>query len=156
MCRVKLALSPSDPINILFVLKSTDPPFGQSWQDWGFAVSQGAGFYDGDHDGIYNPVDLNGNGKWDSNEDRPDLLGDMTTWCVYNDGLPPALRTYNDVNPQGIEIQQTVFAQKDSADLNNVIFIRYRIINTGTVADVLDSVYFGNTNDADIGDNGCQ
>ena len=144
----------NDPKNILYVVRSTDPPFGESWQNWKIAVSQGADFYDGNHDGIYNPVDLNGNGKWDPNEDRPDLLGDMTAWCVYNDGLPSIQRVYSDVSPQGIEVQQTVFAQKDSADLNNVVFIRYRFINRGTVADVLDSVYFGSTNDADIGDNG--
>ncbi len=150
----KVGSDPNDPINRLYILKSTDPPFGQSWLDWRFAVAQGAGFYDGDHDGIYNPVDLNGNGKWDLNEDRPDLLGDMSIWCVYNDGTPPAQRFFSNVNPQGIEIQQTIFAQKDSADLNNVIFERYRIINRGTVADVLDSVYFGAVYDVDIGDNG--
>jgi len=150
----RVGIIPEDPKNILYIVKSTDPPFGQAWQDWKIAVSQGAGFYDGNKDGIYNPVDLNGNGKWDSNEDRPDLLGDMTTWCVYNDGLPAVQRTFYGVNPQGIEIQQTIFAQKDSADLNNVNFVRYRIINRGTVADVLDSVYFGSVNDADIGDSG--
>ena len=144
----------TDALNNIFVVNSTDHPFGQTWQDWKSAVDQGAGFYDGNHDGIYNPVDLNGNGKWDLNEDRPDLLGDKTIWCVYNDGLPSADRIFTDVEPQGIEIQQTVFAQKDSADLNNVVFIRYRLINKGTVADVMDSVYFGEANDADIGDNG--
>ena len=150
----KVGSTQYDPNNILYTVKSTDPPFGQSWQNWKFAVDQGAAFYDGDHDGIYNPVDLNGNGKWDPNEDRPDLLGDMTTWCVYNDALASPLRTFNDVSSQGIEIQQTVFAQKDSADLNNVIFVKYRLINKGIVTDVLDSVYFGLVNDIDIGDSG--
>ena len=150
----KIGTIPQDPINILYVVKSSDPPFGPSWLLWISAVSQGADFYDGDHDGIYNPVDLNSNGKWDPDEDRPDLLGDITAWCVYNDGLPADKRTYSDVNPQGIEIQQTVFAQKDSADLNNVIFVRYRLINRGTIADVMDSVYFGTAADIDIGDNG--
>ena len=145
---------PEDPKNILYTVRSTDPSFGQAWQDWKIAVSQGAGFYDGNKDGIYNPVDLNGNGQWDPNEDRPDFLGDMTIWCVYNDGLPGIQRYYESVNPQGIEIQQTVFAQKDSADLNNVVFIRYRLINRGTAADVLDSVYFGIADDSDIGDSG--
>jgi hypothetical protein len=150
----RVGIIPEDPKNLLSIVKSTDSPFGQAWQDWKIAVSQGASFYDGNHDGVYNPVDLNGNGKWDPNEDRPDLLGDMTTWCVYNDGVPTAQRVFNDVSPQGIEIQQTAFAQKDSADLNNVVFVRYRIINRGTVADVLDSVYFGSLYDMDIGDSG--
>ena len=159
-CRVmdyipgKEGSSPDDPQNKIYVIRSTDPPFGPSWQNWENAVSQGAAFYDGNNDGVYNPVDLNGNGKWDPNEDRPDLLGDMTAWCVYNDGLPDSLRVFNNVSPLGIEIQQTVFAQKDSAELDNVIFIKYRIINTGTVTDVLDSVYFGSSNDADIGASG--
>ena len=145
---------PQDPKNILYVVRASDPPFGQSWQNWKVAVSQGASFYDGNNNGVYNPVDLNGNGKWDPNEDRPDLLGDITAWCVYNDGVPATQRIYTDVNPQGIDIQQTVFAQKDSADLNNIIFVRYRIFNRGTVADVMDSVYFGSVYDFDIGDNG--
>ena len=115
------------------------------------AVKLGAGFYDGNHDNVHNPVDLNSNGKWDPNEDRPDLLGDITAFCVYNDGVPSSQRAYTDVSPQGIEIQQTVFAQKDSAALNNVIFVKYTLINRGTAADVLDSVYFGLYSDADIG-----
>jgi hypothetical protein len=150
----KIGTIPQDSINIIYVVKSADPPFGQSWQNWKSAVSQGADFYDGNNDGIYNPVDLNSNGKWDPDEDRPDLLGDITAWCVYNDGLPADQRTFNDVNPQGIEIQQTVFAQKDSADLNNVVFVKYRLINRGTVADVMDSVYFGTAADIDIGQYG--
>jgi hypothetical protein len=150
----KVGTVPQDPKNIIYVIRSGDPPFGLSWQNWKYAVSQGADFYDGDHDGLYNPVDLNGNGVWDPNEDRPDLLGNITAWCVYNDGVPSDQRVYNDVSPQGIEIQQTVFAQKDSADLNNVVFVRYRIINRGTVANLLDSVFFCSTNDIDIGDNG--
>ena len=145
---------PIDPKNVLFIVKSSDPPFSQSWDNWSIAVNEGANFYDGNHDGIYTPVDLNGNGKWDLNEDRPDLLGDMTIWCVYNDGIAAGLRSYYDVTPKGIEIQQTVFAQKDSAALNNVIFVRYKLINKGTVSDVLDSVYFSCVNDADIGDDG--
>jgi hypothetical protein len=152
----KVGTVPQDPKNIIYVIRSDDPPFGLSWQNWKYAVSQGADYYDGNHDGIYNPVDLNGNGKWDPNEDRPDLLGNITAWCVYNDGVPSDQRVYNDVIPQGIEIQQTVFAQKDSADLNNVVFVRYRIINRGIVANVLDSVFFCSTNDIDIGDNGAQ
>ena len=151
----KVGSFPQDPNNRLYIVRTGDPPFSQSWQDWKYAVSQGADFYDGDHDGIYNPNDLNGNGIWDPDEDRPDFLGDITVWCVYNDGLPSNQRIYNDViNPQGIEIQQSVFAQKDSADLNSVIFVRYRLINTGTVADVMDSVYFGAAADVDVGDNG--
>ncbi len=58
-----------------------------SWQEWIFAVEIGAEFYDGDNDGIYNPVDLNSNGEWDPDEDRPDIIGDQVAWCVFNDAV---------------------------------------------------------------------
>jgi hypothetical protein len=62
------------------------------------------------------------------------------------------------VEPQGIEIHQTVFAYKNShplfGNLDNTIFIRYRIINRGTVSEKLDSVYFTLFSDIDIGDHG--
>lgn len=146
----------------LYVIKSSDPDFDigvtdpakRSWTQWKIAVSLGADFYDGDHDGIYNPIDKNGNGKWDPDEDRPDLLGDVTAWCVYSDQLDASLRLFNDVLPQGIEIRQSVFAYNANGPLANIIFIRYKIVNTGFVADVLDSVYFSTVADADIGDNG--
>ncbi len=148
--------TPSDPKNKIYVLDKNDFPFGQSWQDWIDAVSIGAAFYDGNNDGLYTPVDLNSNGLWDSNEDGPDILADRTAWCVYNDGVPASQRRYNDVNPQGIEIYQTVFAY-DSLntfypELKKTIFVRYRLKNTGTVASVLDSVIFGIWSDNDIGD----
>ncbi len=148
--------SPTDPKNRIYVVDKNDTPFGQSWQDWIDAVSIGASFYDGNIDGFYNPVDLNSNGIWDSNEDKPDLLGDKTAWCVYNDGVPASQRRFNDVNPMGIEIQQTVFAYDSFntiyPELRNTIFVRYRINNSGTVGNVLDSVIFGIWSDNDIGD----
>ena len=147
----KVGSSSIDPKNIIYVVRSTDPDFGQAWQNWIFAVSQGADFYDGDHDGIFTPIDKNANGKWDPDEDRPANQGDITAWCVYNDGLQSDLRTYNDIQPQGIEIHQTVFAKNSTNNLGNIVFVEYRIINTGTKSDKLDSVYFGAFADADIG-----
>ncbi len=136
----------------LFVLRSTDPPFGESWQKWAEAVKGGAYFYDGDGDGVYNPVDKNGNGVWDPDEDAPDLLGDETVWCVYNDGLKSADRNFQHVDPQGIDVRQTVWAYATSGDLGNVIFLRYSIVNRGLVSDVLDSVYFSVWADPDLGE----
>ena len=158
------ATGQNDPRAQLYVVSAGDPPFDigvsdpakKSWSQWGDAVKLGADFYDGDHDGAYNPVDKNGNGKWDPDEDRPDILGDVTAWCVYSDQMPPPLRLsgFNDVNPQGIEIRQTVFAFNSKATIGNSIFVRYKIVNTGQVADVLDSVYFSVACDPDLGDNG--
>ncbi len=141
----------SDPRAQLYKIRYDDPPFGQSWQDWVDAVALGADFYDGDGDGIYNPIDLNGNNQWDPDEDHPDLLGDEMLWCVFHDGLPAAQRRWDTVEPQGIEIRQSVFAYSSSPYLQDVIFIRYRILNTGMVANDMTDVHFGVWDDPDIG-----
>ena len=90
-------------LKIQFIsIKKNDPDFGTSWQQYRFAADTGADFYDGDNDGIYNPVDLNSNGRWDVNEDKPDIFGDETVWCIFNDGQPASQRTrFPDVAPQG-------------------------------------------------------
>lgn len=110
----------------------------------------GAYFYDGNNDGIYSPVDLNQNGIWDPNEDRPDIIGDETLWCVYNDRTSRLYRRFNDVDPQRIEIRQTVFATNQTQSFSNTIFIRYSIVNKGTVAQIFDSVYFSVWTDPDL------
>ena len=141
-----------DTSTAVYVVKATDPPFGESWQNWSNAVAKGAYFYDGDGDGVYNPVDLNENGQWDWSEDCPDILGDVTAWAVYNDGVPAADRWFTDVPPQGIEIRQTVWTKYGEDYNKNVYYIRYSIVNRGTVADTLKDVYFGLWADNDLGD----
>jgi len=138
----------------IYVVKESDQPFGSSWQQWKFAVDVGADFYDGDGDEVYNPVDLNGNGEWDRDEDRPDIIGDQIAWCVFNDGVYPRIY-FENVPPLGIEIHQTVFGYKSNSapQLKNVLFIRYKIFNKGTVNSLLDSVYFTAWADADLGVN---
>jgi hypothetical protein len=148
----KVNSDPDDYLNKLYSVRSSDTPFGLSWQTWELAVELGAKFYDGDNDSIYNPVDLNYNGQWDANEDRPDFQGDITTWCIFNDGVPLDERRYN-INPQGIEIKQTLFASGGTNnEFEDIIFIRYEIENTGTVAELFDSVYFAPGADPDLGD----
>jgi hypothetical protein len=146
-----VGMDPNDPKASIYKLTSSDIPFGQSWQDWIDAVDLGADFYDGNNDGIYNPVDLNGNNQWDPNEDRPDLLLDESYWCVFNDGLPADQRRWKE-EPLGIEIRQTIFAEVSTGATGNVVFVRYRIKNTGLVADTLKDVYFSMQADADVGD----
>ena len=148
----KVGESPLDQIFKLYSVRSADPHFGDSWNDWKDAVELGADFYDGDGDGEYNPADLNGNGVWDLNEDAPGIIGDLTAWTVYNDAAPPELRRFNDVEAKGIEIQQTIFANSGSnKQIENIVFIRYRLINTGIVNTVFDSVYFSAWSDPDVG-----
>jgi hypothetical protein len=146
-----VGMDPNDPKASIYKLGASDIPFGQSWQDWIDAVELGADFYDGDDDGVYNPTDKNNNGMWDPDEDRPDLLLDETYWCVYNDGVPANQRRLES-EPQGIEIRQTIFATSSLDELGNVVFIRYRIKNTGLLTDTLKDVYFSFFADADVGD----
>jgi len=89
-----VGMDPNDPKASIYKLSANDIPFGQSWQDWIDAVDLGADFYDGNGDGNYNPVDLNGNNQWDPDEDKPDLILDETYWCVFNDGVPSGLRRW--------------------------------------------------------------
>lgn len=147
-----VGFDPNDPKNKLYIVRSDEEPFGESWQEWKTAVQLGADFYDGDKDGVYNPVDKNGNGVWDPDEDRPDLLGDETVWCVINDGKPAKDRRYTDVPPLGIEIHQTVFGFASSGLLGNMLFVRYKVINKNPDNKVLDSVYFSVWADPDLGD----
>ncbi|NNJ53500.1 MAG: hypothetical protein HKP17_10050, partial [Ignavibacteriaceae bacterium] len=145
----------NDPNAVVYVLNSQDEPFGSSWQDWIDAVGLGADFYDGDNDGNYNPVDKNGNGAWDPDEDRPDLIGDETVWCVFHDGLPVAQRRWNTTIEIGMEVRQSVFAFASAGAIGNIIFVRYRFTYQGTSPsspDELTDVYFGAWADPDLGD----
>ena len=142
----------TNPIYKIYVNNNSSTPDYTAWQDYINAVNSGADFYDGNADGIYNPVDLNSNGQWDPNEDKPDIIGDKMTWCVYNDGVPGNQRTrFAGVDPVSLEIHQSLFGYAATNLLGNVIFIRYELLNTGKVNSKLDSVYFSTWADPDIG-----
>ncbi len=145
----------NDPNAVIYVINSQDEPFGQSWQDWIDAVNLGADFYDGDGDNSYNPVDKNGNGAWDPDEDMPDLIGDELAWCVFHDGLPIAQRRWNTTVEVGMEVRQSVFAFASAGAIGNIVFVRYRFTYAGTGSndpDYLTDVYFGAWADTDLGD----
>lgn len=145
----------NDPNAVIYVINSQDEPFGQSWIDWIDAVGLGADFYDGDGDGIYNPVDKNGNGVWDIDEDAPDLIGDELAWCVYHDGLPVAQRRWSGTLEVGLEVRQSVFAFASAGAIGNIIFVRYRFTYVGispSDPEYLTDVYFGAWADPDLGD----
>ncbi len=140
-----------DPRASIYRVGADDTPFGTSWQDWKDAVDLGADFYDGNNDGLYDPVDLNNNGIWDPDEDKPDMLGDESFWCVYNDGVSSNERRWGS-EPQGIEVRQTIFGFASAGILDSVIFMRFRIKNVGLQADTLKNVFFGHLADVDIGE----
>lgn len=129
--------------NKIYIINKNDTPFGNSWIKWKDAVKLGAEFYDGDLNGVYDPIDRNQNNIWDENEDRPPNLGEVYSWCTFNDGVPKILR-YLHSNPMGIEIQQTLFLNKKllTSYLDRILFVRYRIINKGNVAEKFDSSFF--------------
>ena len=138
--------------NEMFIVDVNDPPFGTTWQNWTNAVNLGADFYDGNKDGFYNPIDLNGNGQWDPNEDRPGLIGNRTAFFVYSDKVPSFFRRFQDINPIGIEVRQTTYAFMNTEySLNNVVFVKYDILNKS--GSDLDSIMFSAWSDPDIGSN---
>jgi len=97
-----------DTTSRIYNVSNDDPPFGDKWEEWKNAVVLGAKFFDGDGNGNYDPIDHNGNGIWEPNEDRPDLLYDETYFTVFKDSRSPDLRYIKNVEPIGIEILQTV------------------------------------------------
>ncbi|QOJ27959.1 MAG: T9SS type A sorting domain-containing protein [Ignavibacteriales bacterium] len=142
----------ADPRSSIFVVRSSDAPFGEAWQKYRYAVQTGAEFYDGNNDGIYEPTDLNGNNQWDQNEDAPLLIGDYTSYTVYNDAVPSLKRLFRDQHPLGIQVAQSVFVKSlSTSGFNETAFIGYTITNKGT-HDVLDDVYFSVYSDPDLGD----
>jgi hypothetical protein len=130
---------PGEAMNMVL---ENDAPFGESWQLWRKAVAAGADFYDGDKDGVYDPVDKNKNGIWDPDEDRPDACGKVTYWRVDNDGLEPVSRKFKGIESQSIDIQRTAFITFLKGGRTPSVYVRFRIINRGFAAETLDSVYF--------------
>lgn len=130
-------------VQSLFYVTQKSEHFGHEWQNWREAVKLGAEFYDGDNDGNYNPIDKNGNGVWDYDEDKPAIYGDVMSWSAYNDG-----RIYA---TQGINIRQTIWSQQGNPDLDKVVFIKYSLENAGEISLTQDSVIFTLVADPDLG-----
>ncbi len=142
-----------DPKNGIYRVALQDSAFGASWELWKYAVMTGARYWDGNHNGIYDPIDLNHNGIWDPSEDMPEILGEISYYCVYNDGMSTELRRFQEV-PVGIEIRQTIYAYPNSAveAMRDAVFIRYEIVNKGNVASDISDVFFSAWTDTDMGE----
>ncbi|MCB9260041.1 MAG: T9SS type A sorting domain-containing protein [Ignavibacteriales bacterium] len=136
----------------LFLVNNDENPFNNSWIEWKKAVELGAEFYDGNLNGVYDPIDRNKNNIWDENEDRPPNLGNQFSWCVYND-LTDRTENYIQSDPLGIEIEQSSFINKKLifSDLDRLLFVKYRFRNTGVISSQLDSCYLTIASDFDAG-----
>lgn len=65
----------------------------------------------------------------------PDVLGDLMTWCVFNDADPaPHVSIAGGTAPLGAEVEQVVFGLDDPGPLGDVAFVRWRVRNRGASA----------------------
>jgi hypothetical protein len=79
----------------------------------------------------------------------PLVIGDMISWCVYND-MDPVRHTVPDnsqTDPLGLEVQQTSIQSKIGG-YSDVFFMYYKIINKGTHN--LRDVYIAGWSDPDV------
>jgi hypothetical protein len=110
------------------------------WNQW--PAAEGAPF-----------EDKNGNGTYEPATDVPGVPGaDQTLWHVSND-LDAGRTTYMyGSNPIGLEYQRTIWAYRRTGALGNTIFTRNKIINKSNTP--LDSAFFSQWSDPDLGDAG--
>lgn len=106
----KWGMGPNDPQAKFYRVKQSDGFGSQAYVDWADAVNLGADFQDLNNDGVYDP-----------NIDRPDILGERTSWTVLNDGVETSQRFFHTL-PMGLEIHQTVWALAQYDSLDDIIF----------------------------------
>ncbi len=118
---------PDNPSFKVYKINRGDGPENPNWANWPSELGA--------------PVDENGN---------PLVLGDQTLWAVYNDA-DPSYHSNNAGNsdPFGIEIQQTTFAFARKGPLNNIIFLKFLIINKGN--NILEDTFISLWSDPDLG-----
>lgn len=97
-----------------------------------------APFYDHDSDGNYDPT----------SGDHPCVQGDLAMYMIYNDKGQPHLESGGD--PFGVEVHMMPFAYISAdQELNNTIFIHYRLINRSN--GTYNNFHMGIFSDFDIG-----
>lgn len=79
--------------------------------------------------------------------DYPDILGDQALWYVYNDR--GNAHTESEAQSIGLEVRVMAFAYATNDEINDMTFYESTVINRSR--DRLDSVYFGNWADPDVG-----
>lgn len=65
----------------------------------------------------------------------PDVLGDLMTWCVFNDADPANhTNVVGATLPLGAEVEQLVFAFDDPGPAGDMAFVRWRVRHHGVTA----------------------
>lgn len=85
-----------------------------------------------------------------NDDGSPQVTGDQTLWCVYNDA--DRSKHNNDAgnsDPLGLEVQQTAFAYARQEPLGNMVFMKWKFINKGE--HTLDDTYVSVWSDPDLG-----
>jgi len=82
-------------------------------------------------------------------EGSPQILGDQTLFCVYNDLDASKNASWPRSQPLGAEVQQTMFGfdQPDARD--NTVFLRFRVINKSSTT--WNNTYVALWSDPDLG-----
>lgn len=78
-----------------------------------------------------------------------EVWGDQMLWSVYNEADSAAHIKFG-TSPLGVEIQQTVFGWSMAGPADNLVMLRWLIINRGI--ETLDSAYISIWSDPDLGD----
>jgi hypothetical protein len=119
--------------------------YESDWVEW--RAIDGAPFYDGDNDGIYNPDP--------SSDDIPGIEGaSQTIWFVANDQDASKTMDLYGTLPLGIEYQATIWAYAQTGTLENTIFRKYKLINkTDVLGDpkTFEDMYISMWSDPDVG-----
>jgi len=133
--------------------------YKEDWKNW--PVDLGAPFYDVNDNGVYDPVlDEDGmpviarfdaNGHIIEGGDYPGLAeADMTLWFAINDNNAGKAYSFAASPPIGLEIQITAWGyNQPEAAMGQIILKKYKITNHSGF--VIDSLYFGQWSDPDIG-----
>jgi flagellar hook capping protein FlgD/LVIVD repeat-containing protein len=133
-------MDPNDPLAKFYIVNSSDKQGSTAFLNWQDAVNLGADFQDLDGNGIYNP-----------NVDKPAITGDRMIWFPINDNTDVAQRTPRlNTAPIGIETHVIAWAWNRNDEFEDAVFFRYRFINA--TSEIKEDLIFSIWADSDIGD----
>lgn len=117
--------------------------YAKDWREWPW--QKGAPFYD-----------TNQNGLMDASE-APGLFdADQVIWFVANDLDAKVVNSLMGSPPIGLEFRTTLWAYQRDNLFDNIIFKKYELLYKGTATTTtdarIDSLYFGQWSDPDLGD----